>query len=728
MHQWGYLEAERVLIFTENEMNQATDYYSIHGSDFLAHYRTTGDLSVLRVAVDDFRQLVFLTRERSQEAPVHRFFLCIALRELYDVTKDLAVLQEAVAVGSAAASAMSPTRPSYATGALNLAIAARELGLRTHNLEQVEVAIGYGRWAVSTLGPGHPLHPDAFVDLAEALHARYELTEDVNTLREAIAVGWRALDLIPERHPLRLSAPYRLGQYLEEMYGRTQDPRALDDAVKIARWATQVSSGDPHHADHLRLLANLLQAVYRDRGEVGALQEAVHLLRTAASRLPRGTRSGVPVLTSLGEALWSLGEHTGDVGVTREAVHWLRTALASCGDDNALVAMVTHVLALTLLSLHMQTQEPDALQEAVQQGRRSLQATPHTNAARGERAGDLAVAVSRLATISGGNASLRDEARDLFREAVRSTAGDVQVIYRYGLWSKLWSEYHENAALPLLLEATEQIRAVVTAADPAEEDYGSRLAALGITLFALYPHTGDTQTLDEAIDALRNVASASGDPPARLVSALLMKFRQTGNLAHLEEAIAFGRHAAELHEGEPTILFDLAIGLYELFNHAGQRDAGAEALDLMRRAIDLLPKEHPDASAALSNFAVTVEALGRRIRSETLSDEAIDLTRLAVDAAPPGHPNRSVAMNALGTQLLMRFWKTRQASDLREATAALTEAVDGSAARRPNSTWPARKLYSRKRMVTRPTSGKPSRSPGKHCATKTGQRTARAFP
>jgi hypothetical protein len=178
-------------------MNRPADYYSIHGPDFLAHYRATGDLPALRVAVDDFRQLVFLTPERSQDAPVHRFSLCIALRELYDVTKDLAALQEAVAVGSAAARAMSPTRPSYAAGALNLAIAARELGLRTHNLEQVEVAIGYGRWAVSTLGPGHPLQPDAFVDLADALHARYELTADVNTLREAITVGWRALDLIP---------------------------------------------------------------------------------------------------------------------------------------------------------------------------------------------------------------------------------------------------------------------------------------------------------------------------------------------------------------------------------------------------------------------------------------------------------------------------------------------------------------------------------------------------
>ena len=706
-------------------MSRAADYYSKHGADCLARYRATGDLSALRVAVDDYRQLILLTRERSQDAPVRRFLLCIALRELYDVTKDLAVLQEAVAVGSAAAKAMSPTRPSYVTGALNLAIAARELGLRTRNLEHVDAAIGYGRWAVSTLGPGHALRPDAFVDLADALHAGYELTEDVNTLSEAIAVGWQALDLIPERHASRISAPYRLGQYLEEMYQRTQDPRALDDAVRVARWGAQVSYGDPHHADHLRLLANLLRDVYRDRGEVGSLQEAVHLLRTAASQLPGESRNAVFVLMSLGAALASLGEQTGDVGVMRESVHWLRQALAGCGEDSAFVATVVKNLAFALMSLYSQTKELDVLQEAVQHGRRSLQATPQTNPRRGERAGELAVTLSLLATNSGGNASLGDEAKGLFREAVSSTTGDEQMTYRYGLWRELWSEYHQNRALPLLLEATEQIRAVAAAADPTGDEYGDFQEALGVSLLPLYTHTGDPQTLDEAvcawreavratqagdsvryrrrreslatallkvferdhaepaldeaIDALRNVVSAAEGPPARLVSALLMKFRRTGNLADLEEAIAFGRRAAELQEDNPKILSDLASSLYELFNQTGDSSAGNEAIDLLQRAVRLIPRGDPDKSTALSNFAASVDALARRLQSEKLGDDAIDLARLAADDSPPGHPNRSTAMNNLGTYLFTRYRRTRQAADLREATAVLNEAVNESA-------------------------------------------------
>ena len=386
---------------------------------------------------------------------------------------------------------------------------------RTHNLEQVETAIGYGRWAVSTLDPGHPLRPDAFVDLADALHARYELTKDVNTLNEAITVGRQALDLIPVRHPSRASAPYEVGQYLEEMYRRTQDPRALDDAVVIARWGVQVSYSDPHHADHLRLLANLLQVVYQDRGDLGALQEAVHLLRTAASQLPREIRNGALILMSLGKALTSLGGLADDAGVTREAVHWLRQALATCGDDNVLVAAAAYDLMVALTSLHMQTGEPDALREAVQHGRRSLAATPHTSAARGIRAGDLAAAVSTLSAISGDDAgALRDEAKELFREAVSSTTGETQTTYRYGLWSKLWAEYHENDALPLLREAAEHIRAVAAAADPAGDLYGSAQQGLGITLLALFERDHAEATLDEAIDAFWNKVSASGDLPA----------------------------------------------------------------------------------------------------------------------------------------------------------------------------------------------------------------------
>lgn len=327
-------------------MSRATDYYFARGSDLLARYRATHCRPDLLSAVDAFRQLVLLSPRRGRDAPVGRFFLCIALKELYDATGDVSTLREAVEVGSAAARAMPANQSSYATGALNLAIAMRELGQRTRNTGLIDEAIDYGRWGTQTLGPDHPLRPDAFCDLAQALHARYEIAGDAEALREAISVGWDSLNLIPDSHSERIAAPYRLAQYLSELYEKTHDPAELDNAITISRWGVQVSYGDPHHSDHLRQLANLLRDAYRDRGDQEALQEAIHLLRTAAASLPRETRNAVIILMSLGAGLASLGAETNDDDIAREAVRWLRQARAACGDDTVLSAAVDRQLML----------------------------------------------------------------------------------------------------------------------------------------------------------------------------------------------------------------------------------------------------------------------------------------------------------------------------------------------------------------------------------------------
>ena len=707
-------------------MGRAADYHTTRGTDLLARYRATGNRADLLAAVDAFRRVVTLNPARSRDAPAGRFLLCVALRELYDATGDVAALREAVEVGTAAARAMPPDRPSYATGVLNLAIALRDLGQRTGDLDLVESAIGYGRWGVGSLGPGHQLRPDAFCDLAAALHVRYELTGDLDALREAIGVGWQSLEIIPEGHPLRVPAPYNLARYLDELYQKTAEPRALDDAVAIARWGVQISAGDAHHADHLRLLADLLRDVYRDRHDVGALREAIGLLRTAAARLPRERRNAGVILMRLGAALESLGRETGDSEVTRESVHWLRQALAVSGDDAVLSSVVAYNLMLGLRSLHRQTGQPGLLEEAARSGRQALQGTPEPGAARGERAGQLGVLLIDLAEASGGGESLRAEAVGLLREAVRTTEGEALQLYRLALWRELRSRYNREGGLPRLQEALEQIRALVAMTDPHDPLYGDFQHSLGTSLLALYLQATDTRTLDEAvrllraavaatpagdpargqqrraslavalsgvferdraepaldeaIELLRSVIDAQGDAPSpvyisNLVHDLLLKFELAGRLADLEQAIGLGRRAAGLTGDDPTVLSNLAISLTTLFHRTRQSSAAGEALSLLRRAADAVPPAHPNAAAVFINISVTMGDLAERLGEAGLADEAVGFARKAADAAPPGHEARAAALNALGSDLTDRFPRTGQAADLRDAIAALEEAV-----------------------------------------------------
>ncbi len=706
-------------------MSRATDYYFTRGSDLLARYRATGHLPDLLGAVDAFRQLVLLNPRRGRDAPVGRFFLSIALRELFDATDNVAALQEAVEVGVAAAKAMQPDQSAYATGVLNLAIALRDLGQRTRNLSLVDDAIGYGRWGAGTLAPDHPLRPDAFCDLSMALHVKYDLTGDMDALREAISVGWQALEIVPPGHAQYVPGPYHLTKCLEQLYKKTQDPAALDEAIKVSRWGVQISYGDPHHVDNLRQLANLLRDAYRDRGQLDALREAIHLLRTAAANLPPETRNAVMVLLSLGAALESLGSATEDADVTREAVQWLRQAHAASGTDTALAAVAGRNLMLALSSLYKRTGQPDALAEAVSLGRRALQDTPAASPARGDRAGRLAVLLTD-SDPSGEDRPLEDEAISLFREAVRATEGEALQTYRYGLWRALRSRYNRSGGLEVLEEAIEQIRAVLAAADPRDDLYGEFQYSLGTSLVARYQQTTAAQTLeeavralrdavaavpagerdrlrqrraslavalvsvfqqghsqpvlDEAIGMLRDVIGAAGDAlrpvdVSNLVHALLVKFDHTAQLACLEEAIDAGRRAAALAPGDPTILSNLANALNELFNRTGQRSAADEALSLLRRAADAVPPAHPNAAAVFTNISVTMSGLAGRLGDSAPGDEAVDFARRAAEAAPPGHHGRAAALNTLGSQLTDRFSRSGQATELREAITVLTEAA-----------------------------------------------------
>ena len=654
-----------------------------------------------------------------------RFLLSIALRELFDATKDLSVLREAVELGVAAAQAMPPDQSSYATGVLNLAIALRDLGQRTRNPALVDDAIGYGRWGAGTLDSAHPLRPEACCDLSMALHARYELTTDIAALRESISVGWQALEIVPQGHAQYVAGPYRLAEYLQQLYGKTREPVALDDAIKISRWGLQISYGDPHHGDHLRQLANLLREVYADRHDLDALREAIHLLRTAAAHLPGQTRNAVMILMSLGAALGALGGATKNADIIRDGVQSLRAARAACGTDPPLVAAVDHNLALTLNFLYQQTGQLDVLTDAVHVSEQALAGTAWADAARGERAGQLAMLLTDFAEATGDYTSREDEIISLFREAVRTGHGEALQNYRYGLWLALRSRYNRGGGLPDLEEAIEQLRAALAAADPREELYSEFQYSLGTSLLSLYQLTTDAQTLaeavrtlraaaaavpadqdrywprraslalalvdlfqadndaavlDEGIGMLRDVIAASGDDPhpvdlSNLVNALLVKFSHTGRLAPLEEAIDAGRRADALAPGDPTILSNLANALNELFNRTGQRGAADEALSMLRRAAATVPPAHPSAAAVYSNISVTMTGLAGRLGGPAFADEALDFARRAAAAAPPGHHRRAGVLNNLGSRLTNRFYRSGQDADLREAIAVLSEAA-----------------------------------------------------
>jgi len=714
-------------------VGRAANFYLSLGPDLLDRYKRTSNPQDLQNAVDAFRRAISLSRKRSRDKCIAQFFLCIALRQVYDRTRDPAALREGVEAGNSAAREMEPDPTIYATGLLNLAIGLRNLGELTQDLTHIDTAIGYGRWGAG-LAPDNPLRLDALLDLSRALYARFRVTGELADLREAISVGWQTLDLIPGNHSERTAAPYRLAEYLGALYTKTQDPADLDNAIIIARRGAQVSYDDPHYGDHLRQLGNLLRDVYRDRGLPDALNEAIHHLRTAAAHPPREPRNAAMVLMSLGCALESLSSRTKDPEVAGEAVQWLRQARSASAGDSFMAATVDSNLVTALGTLYQQTHRGDVLAEATRLGRQVLAQTPETDPHRGQRAGQLGLLLGNLADEPGGDAAVEDEGISLLREAASTVAGPALQAYRFALWRALRIRYNRYGGLPVLHEAISAIDGVLQTADPADELYSEYQYSHGTSLLALHLRTGDSQTLwdalrtlrlavaagppgdpvrsqqrraslavglvaafqlahteatlDEAITLLIDVIAAQGDAAevvhmSNLMHALLVRFDDTGRLADLDQAIEVGRRgaAAAAPEEEPTVLSNLACALRELVNWTGQHSAADEARLLLQGAADRVGPTHPNAPAVFSNASLILGDLAERLDRADWNDEALGYARRAVQAAPPGHYARPAALNNLGEALTGRASGSagaRGIDDLREAIAVLTEAA-GSA-------------------------------------------------
>jgi hypothetical protein len=102
------------------------------------------------------------------------------------------------------------------------------------------------------------------------------------------------------------------------------------------------------------------------------------------------------------------------------------------------------------------------------------------------------------------------------------------------------------------------------------------------------------------------------------------------------------------------------------------------AADLLGRALDGIPRGHPDWAMCSSNLAAAFGTRFERTGNLADLDRAIDVGEQAVDATPPGHPNRAGYLTNLGSALGIRFERTGNPADLDRAIDVGEQAVDAT--------------------------------------------------
>ncbi|THH13179.1 hypothetical protein EW146_g7014 [Bondarzewia mesenterica] len=165
-----------------------------------------------------------------------------------------------------------------------------------------------------------------------------------------------------------------------------------------------------------------------------------------------------------------------------------------------------------------------------------------------------------------------------------------------------------------------------------------------------------------------------------LANALQTRFKQTGQLGDLEEAISFHRQALELlpapHPNRLMSLNNLASALSTQFEQTGQLGDLEEAISIHRQAFELHSVSHPHRWMSLNNLATALSTRFKQTDQPGDLEETISFHRQALDLCPALHPDQWVSLNNLATALSTRFKQTDQLGDLEEAISFHRQALD----------------------------------------------------
>jgi tetratricopeptide (TPR) repeat protein len=485
--------------------------------------------------------------------------LAVALRELFDLTADAAVLKEVVFISRTAAKATRASDPDRASRLNRYAMNLSTLASRAGDIEQLQEAVALHRDVVAGAAPDDGLLPGYRSDLAAALRAlhtrtgdRAALTESVATARDGVAdtppddpdLGARltilgnalldefrstgrvellaeaitaqraALAAVSPHHARRAGFLHSLGMALEEDYDRTGRTELLEETIQVCRASVAATvETDRHRPNRLNSLGTSLYKFYGRTGEMSTLAEATEMVRAAIDTKPDGDPALSGFLVNLGNCLHSFYRRTGDQAAIIEAHVVFRRAADRLPAGHPMRASALNGVGFALLARYERGAHEDYLTSAVQAFRSTIELTPPGHPAKDGHISNLAVALHREYERIGDEDTLR-EAIELYRTALaRSLPGHPDHALRAAnLGIALRSLYEKTEDPEVLDEAIAMNRQAVAGTSAAHSDHANGLVGLGGSLVKLFALTGDGAALAEARTVLGQAAQTAAAP------------------------------------------------------------------------------------------------------------------------------------------------------------------------------------------------------------------------
>ncbi|GAA3784954.1 CHAT domain-containing protein [Streptomyces phyllanthi] len=293
-------------------------------------------LALLRGQPEDLAEAVAVGRQAVERCPSdheHRAtcltLLCNSLHALFvHQDRSMETLLESVAVGRQAVAAAPAGHPHRSSSLNGLGIALRTLFEETRDLDALHEAVRVCREAVAKVGPDDARRARYLGNLSAVDQELFKRTGDRQAILEAVAASREAVELSPGDTPQRANRLSDLGNALHILSGDlyvaspddgsapTEAPGAADgapriggvpalrEAVRVARAA--VAAGPRDDADRGGRLSNLSVAartLFELTGDTAVLEEAVQAARNGVAAATADTTTRATALVALVRAL-----------------------------------------------------------------------------------------------------------------------------------------------------------------------------------------------------------------------------------------------------------------------------------------------------------------------------------------------------------------------------------------------------------------------------------------
>jgi tetratricopeptide (TPR) repeat protein len=253
----------------------------------------------------------------------------------------------------------------------------------------------------------------------------------------------------------------------------------------------------------------------------------------------------------------------------------------------------------------------------------------------------------------------------------------------------LRDRFERTGALADLNRAVEVDEQAVAETPPGHPNRAGCLSNLGISLLTRYRRIGAPADLNRAVEAGEQAVAAAADSPNRavalsnLLAILKIKFEGTGSAAGLDQVVEVGEQAVAATPADspnrPMILNNLGIALRARSERTGALADLDRAVEAGEQAVAETPADSPNRAMFMNNLGLALRDRSERTGALADLDRAIDVADQAVAAAPSGSPDRAMILSNLGIVLRARFERTGALADLDLAIETSERALAASA-------------------------------------------------